>query len=385
MTQRSETLDQAAVVAAPDLRPWQRLPMLVLGFAALLLGLLAGEARLGWAVPLPRPGLMALHGPLMVCGFLGTLIGLERAIAVGRRLAYLGPAASATGGLLLIGGASIVMGAALFTLGALGLVAATYVAYLRQPALYTLTLLLGAGAWLVGNALWLGGVELPQLVIWWAAFLILTIAGERLELSRLLAPSARAHRVFAVLVVLMLTTLVALTVQLPWAGRMLPLVLLGLTAWLVQNDIARRTIHSHGLTRFMALCLLSGYLWLAVSALIGLFADEGLFAGRVYDATLHAIFLGFVFSMVFGHAPVILPSVTRLAVPFHPVFYLHWGVLQLSLLLRVIAQPLGWPADLSLAGALNGIAIALFLLNTVAAVVRGRRARGLFAPTTNSR
>ncbi|MCW8828366.1 MAG: hypothetical protein OQK94_04855, partial [Gammaproteobacteria bacterium] len=70
----------------------------------------------------------------------------------------------------------------------------------------------------------------------------------------------------------------------------------------------------------------------------------------------------------------------RLAVPFHPLFYLHWALLQLSLLLRVLSQPLGWQEAHQLAAALNGIAIILFLLNTISAVVRGRRKRHL-APT----
>ncbi len=364
----SETLHHQGRATRQDLAPWQRLPMLVLGFASLLLGLLAGEARLGWAVPLPRPELLALHGSLMVSGFLGTLIGLERAVAIGQRALYLGPAASASGAVLLIAGAPIAAGAALFCIGALGLMASTYLAYRLQPALHTLTLLLGAGAWLVGNVFWLAGAEIYHIVPWWAGFLILTIAGERLELSRLLNISTAEQRLFALLVVLLLASLAALSKQLPLAREALALLLLALTLWLVRNDIARRTIRSHGLTRFMAVCLLSGYGWLAVSALIGLFS-EGIFAG---DATLHAVFLGFVFSMVFGHAPVILPSVTRLAVPYHPFFYAHWGLLQLSLLMRVAALPVGWPEAHPLAAALNGIAILLFMVNTISAVVRGR-------------
>uniref|UniRef100_UPI00397A8013 hypothetical protein n=1 Tax=Salmonella sp. SAL4432 TaxID=3159887 RepID=UPI00397A8013 len=51
-----------------------RVPLLVLGLGALLAGLWAGLLRLGWPVPLPQPLLPAAHGPLMVSGFLGTLI-----------------------------------------------------------------------------------------------------------------------------------------------------------------------------------------------------------------------------------------------------------------------------------------------------------------------
>ena len=37
--------------------------------------------------------------------------------------------------------------------------------------------------------------------------------------------------------------------------------------------------------------------------------------------------LGFVFSMVFGHAPIIFPAVLRVAVPYHPVFYVPLALL----------------------------------------------------------
>ena len=58
-------------------------------------------------------------------------------------------------------------------------------------------------------------------------------------------------------------------------------------------------------------------------------------AGPTYDAMLHTIFLGFVFSMIFAHAPIILPTITGLALPFQNIFYLHAALLHLSLMLRV--------------------------------------------------
>ena len=36
---------------------------------------------------------------------------------------------------------------------------------------------------------------------------------------------------------------------------------------------------------------------------------------------IHALFLGFVISIVFGHAPVILPAVLRVPLPYRSVFY----------------------------------------------------------------
>ncbi|MFB9895270.1 hypothetical protein [Planobispora takensis] len=63
--------------------------------------------------------------------------------------------------------------------------------------------------------------------------------------------------------------------------------------------------------------LLAGYGWLATAGI--LWAASGLAAGPyLYDAALHALFLGFVMSMVFGHAPVILPAVLRVRLPYRP-------------------------------------------------------------------
>lgn len=60
-----------------------RFPLMALGMLALLAGVWAGLLRLGWGLPLLRHTLPTAHGPLMVPGFLGTLISLERAVALG--------------------------------------------------------------------------------------------------------------------------------------------------------------------------------------------------------------------------------------------------------------------------------------------------------------
>ena len=74
-----------------DLRPLQRAPLLVLGFAGLLVGTGAGLAHLGWSVPAAAAAVTSLHGALMICAFFGVVISLERAVAIGRYWAYLGP------------------------------------------------------------------------------------------------------------------------------------------------------------------------------------------------------------------------------------------------------------------------------------------------------
>ena len=77
-----------------------RFPLMFLGLLALLTALWGGLLRLGWALPLLRPTLSVVHGPLMVCGFLGTLIGVERARCPGGLLALCRPALHCSGGAL---------------------------------------------------------------------------------------------------------------------------------------------------------------------------------------------------------------------------------------------------------------------------------------------
>jgi hypothetical protein len=79
---------------------------------------------------------------------------------------------------------------------------------------------------------------------------------------------------------------------------------------------------------------------------------------------LHAVFLGFVFSMIFGHAPIILPALLGVPQVYHPAFYAHLTLLHLTLLARVIGDLDGWPAERQWAGLLNGIVLLLFLGNT---------------------
>src|SRR5690606_5110742 len=103
----------------------------------------------------------------------------------------------------------------------------------------------------------------------------------------------------------LLVSLISLDIGIRLAG----IALLALGWWLLRFDIARRTIRQKGLTRYIAACLLPGYVWLVVGGLVWLIYGGQYVAGPVYDALLHTIFLGFVFSMIFGHAPVIIPAV----------------------------------------------------------------------------
>jgi hypothetical protein len=355
---------------------------MALAILALLAAMWGGLLRLGWRWPALLTSLPMAHGPLMVSGFLGTIIGLERAVALSaspttglnRRWMYVGPLFSGVGALLLILGLGGRIGPLLITLGSLGLVAVFGVIVHRQFALYTVTMGLGALAWLVGNALWLSGWPVHRVVLWWAGFLVLTIAGERLELARILRPSRATLVAFLVVTGLFLAGLIVASVAFDLGTRLAGLGMIGLALWLLRHDVARHTVRKTGLARFIAVCLLSGYVWLAAGGLMSL-VFGGIPAGPRYDAWLHTIFLGFVISMIFGHAPIVFPAVLSVPLAYDPTFYAPLILLQLSLILRVGGDLSGWWMGRQLGGLLNAVALLLFLGNTARVLRQSRRAK----------
>jgi hypothetical protein len=352
------------------------LPLVALGLLALVGALAGGLARLGWPLPV-NAEVVAFHGPLMVAGFLGTVIGLERAVALGRLWAYAGPLATGVGVVLLVGGAP--GGAWLMALGSAVMVLVLADLLRQQAALFGVVMALGACAWLVGQLLWVTGWPMHRVAYWWAGFLVLTIAGERLELTRLVRLGAASRATFVGIVAALVLGL-AQTVFAPESGvRFAGVAMLALATWLGAFDVARRTARATGVTRFIAVALLSGYGWLAVTGLLAL-RFGGVAAGPQYDAILHALFLGFVFSMIFGHAPVIVPAVLRVGVHYHPAFYAPLGLLHASLVIRLVGDLTPWLAGRRWGGLLNAVAILAFIASMAGGVLASHRRAASLRP-----
>jgi hypothetical protein len=190
--------------------------------------------------------------------------------------------------------------------------------------------------------------------------LILTIAGERLELGRMIRQTKFRQAAFAIATLIFLVGLVTLILN--WDGGVrltgVGMILLGL--WLLRFDITRRTAKQTGLTRFIAVCLLSGYVWLLVSGIIAL-RYGATPAGPVYDAMLHSIFLGFVFAMIFGHAPIMFPAVLGIEINYQSNFYLPLILLHISLVVRISGELLGSSPARLWGGLFNVIAVIIYL------------------------
>lgn len=377
-TRPSPSLQSMAGVVPPQRRPSgprrtaARLPLLLPAGVALLAGLDAALLLLGLPAPVDTDRLPLVHGPLMVLGFVGTLIALERAVALAHLLGYVAPALLGAAALLLVSPAPLSVGRWVLTVGCAALVLLYVPLWRRQRDDAVLVQLLGAVLALGGSMLWASGASVPQVVGWLAGFVVLTIAGERLELARLAMGPAAGGR----LVALACLVMAGAAADLLWpraGGAVLGATLAALTAWLVVHDVARRTVRSHGLTRYMAVCMLAGYFWLATASavwLLGAAADTG----SGYDAVVHAVFLGFTLSMVMAHAPVILPAVLRRPLPYSPVLYVPVALLHATLVLRLLVGD-AYRVDLAwqVGGAGNVVALLTFMVLAAWSSLRGGR------------
>lgn len=351
------------------------IPFLLLAMLGLLAALWAGLMRLGWQLPALTPSLALLHGPVMISGFLGTLITLERAVAMKQKWMYLPPLLSGLGWLTSVLIQDSPLGAILLALASLGGVAILAEMTRREFALHTAAMLTGMLAWLAGNLLWLSGWQVYQVVFFWMGFLVLTIAGERLELSRVLRPAKIQQQLFGGIAILFLAGILLTLVNPQIGTRVTGLALILLALWSLRNDIAWRNIrHSLPLTRYIAWCLALGFVWLGVGGGLSLgFGAQA--AGPRYDALLHVVFIGFVISMIFGHAPIIFPAVLGTPINFQPGFYFHLALLHLSLLVRVVGDYANLPAVRMWGGLLNETAILIFIGMTIYSVRKSAAAR----------
>ena len=350
-------------------------PLMAAALAALLLGMWAGLARIGWHLPATDGALMLRHGGLMVVGFVGTVIAVERAVAVRSLPAFLAPALSAAAGLALITGAPAALAPGLAT--AAGVASSPNFAILlwRHRSLPFAVLLAGGACSAAAGVVWWHGGGLAAVVPWWIAFLVLTVTAERLEIIRFqrFSPAGLLTGGAAILLIVLgpLLTLADLVA----GSRVLGAGLVTGGAWLAGRDVARRTIRTDGLARFAAAGVLTAYAWLVVAG--ALLVAWGLVStGWRYDAMLHAFFIGFVFSAIIAHEPIIAPAVTGLPFKYTPLLYLPLALLDGALVVRVLADLMAGPSVRRWAGMVQVIAILIFMAVSAGSVLVGRHRGG---------
>lgn len=354
--------------------PPLRLALLGLSGASMIAGLLLGWTMLGLPSPFLWSRMSQVHGQVMIAGFLGTVIALERAVALRRWWGFLAPLGFGLGALALLTALPPEVGETAQLLGAGFLIAIYVPLWRRAPSAAVTTQALGAVLAAGALAGWLGGVATAALLPWAVGFVVLTIAGERLELARLgLGGSTTAETYFTVLSASVAAAAAAALLWSVVGTALFGAALLMLVGWLVRHDVARRTIHTAGLPKFTAACLLAGYAWLALAAATWLVAGPQA-SGGGYDLVIHAVFLGFGLSMILGHAPIILPAVLSRPLPYRKAMWVPLVLLQGSLIVRGIGDLRGLTVVWQTGGAFNVVAILAFAAVSVSSVVlAGRR------------
>lgn len=361
-------------MSAPSIPIALRVPLAACGALALVSGVLAGLVRAGWGIELPAGAVLG-HGPLLAVGLFGTLIGLERAVAVGHLAALVPPALAALSGIAILLGDPLAPLAATAS-GIAGLVLHA-VLLARSPSLDLAMLTLGALAWALGNVAWLAGRDIADASLGWSAFLVLTIVGERLEMTRLLPPRrGRTATLAAAVALLVVGSLVALADRSlgAWA-RGAGLGAMGV--WLLAHDAVLR-VRAPGTAPYVKTALAMGHPWLIVAAPLTALAGAET-AGLRYDAALHAVYAGFVLGMVMAHAPIVLAAVLKLRIATNGLLYVPLVLLHGSTATRVLGDLLGEPGLRRLAALASALSLLLFVSMIVISVLAHRRARATHA------
>lgn len=340
--------------------------LVALGGASLIGGLDAALVRLDVWAPVISTRVGDVHGQVMVLGFLGTLISLERAQSLGRTWAYLAPALYGAGAVALVSPAPVLLGQLLQVEAGVLFVGLYLALWLRAPrplvAVQVLAAVLALGGAVVALL-----VDVPHAIAWFAGFVVVTIAAERAELAALVMGPAADRRLLVLATGLTLATLAALL----WPGgeRAVGLALAALAAWLAVHDVVRRQLRLTGQRRYLAVALLAGYVHLALAG--GVLAAAGLLSGSgAYDVVVHGVFLGFGVSMVMAHAPVILPAVLGRPLPYRPALWVPLVLLNAGLAVRFTGALAGLTGLWQVGGVVTVVAVLGFVGTAATLVVR---------------
>lgn len=355
------------VARSASRRVHPRVLLLGLGGLCLLAGLDAALVSLGLWAPVQAAHLPDVHGMVMVLGFMGSVISLERAQALRQPWAYLAPGVLACGALALVLDAHL-LGQLLLVQGC-GVFLLVYVALWRRAPLPLVAVqVLSAVLAAMAALLWLA-VDVASLLPLLAGFLVLTIISERAELAQL----TMGHRAVPILVICASGLAASASLSLVWpepAVRFFGGMMVLTAVWLIRDDVVRRMIRTSGLRRYNATALLLGYGWLIVAGVTWLVGGPATHHAG-YDVTIHATFLGFGVSMIMAHAPIIFPTVIGRDLPYRPVLWAPLVLLNMGLLARVPGAVLGMTRLWEVGSVLNIVAMLTFVVTAAVVVVRG--------------
>jgi len=370
--------------------------LVFLGILSLGLAIWGGLVRIGWHFPPLISGMPGIHGPLVVCGFLGTLFSLERAMALHQRWGYIVPSLNIMGAFILLidpmGDLSryvLLAGSALFIL-------LCWKVFQVRANIFNGMTLVGSFLWLSGIIIWLAGWPVFNVYLWWMGFVLFTIVGQRLELAHRihLAPKPYWMIVLALSIVFIGQMLMAVghilspdsimdiymdaivDARIKLGMQISGIGMVATALWLLRYDAAWSLIRNGGMAGYTSLCLLSGYTWLAFSGIFS-YIFAGLVSGVRYDALIHAFFIGFVFFDIFAHSPIMILTQLGVRVRFSPLLIFHIVLLHGALLTRILGDLLRNMELTKYGGLLNSLVILFFMLSMGSWIWKDKRSQFL--------
>jgi hypothetical protein len=339
---------------------------MILAVINLVAGVWAGLIRIGWNFPVAP--LAVHHGAIMIGGFLTTLIALEKAIPLKRNYVLMIPFISSLS-LIMAAPGYFQPGLVFLLAGSVGLLSIqAYYLFLYPRDLSVILMSMGACCLIVGNAMLIQMQFYPAAFPWWMGFLLLTITGERLELSKFL-PVSKNSKYF--LLGFLFLFVAGVIIPFHGVGKYVSgLALLSIAIWMLRHDVIRIGLKKAGLTRFSSVALLLANGWLIVEGILFWVLPEATFS---YDIMIHIFFIGYAFSMIFAHGPIILPGVLGITFkPYHRILYGWLFLVEGSLLLRIVSDAIHYMDGRRVSGILTGVGILLYFITLMVLVIHSR-------------
>ncbi len=289
-------------------------------FLSFIIGSLSGIARVGIDFGFIN-NFSPLHQHLMVGGFFGTLITAERIVSLRNEKLNFLIIVNALGAPFSILNPKISL--ILFRSGGLIL----FVVYLSFLFRFKREEFLIFGLSAIFYILGFGLYEKNRLlaVDFWSLFFIFTILGEGYELIKNLKKISKISKYPIFVIILSLPFLLKF-------HTLKGIILVGLSVVFIITDIVLINLRKSEPFRFTAYCILAGYIWLIIYGLSFTIPNIN------YDLRIHSLLLGFVFSMVFAHARMILPSILKTTAKFFKIpNYITFILFEVSLIARFIS------------------------------------------------
>lgn len=327
----------------------------------LLLAITAGLERggvhhLNWNL---HSNLGNLHFLIFFYGFFGTLLSVESAVGQGKKLLFLIPATIILGLTLYITTGFWL----LLILGSFAFSIPSVIVFFKRKDY--ISFIISCLLFIMGTIFYIFDFYFPSAIAF-INFLVLYILAERLQLAKIVGANERSFRHFVANEIVIVVLVAYSIFDTNLALRFLGVVNFLLAVWFLQNDLARKTIKSREPARYSALAMLVGYFWLGIGNLLLLISPSELWGEGV-----HSITLGFVFSMVFAHAPIIFPSVGRFNFNFSKILYIPLVCLHISVATRLFAHI--FPKIKSFALYFNFLALIFFFALFITLVVRSKK------------